>query len=60
MVARSASGDQRLIADAIRWMDDGSRPGYGFEPTHAPGADTEAVLTQWLGATAPGASRPGA
>jgi crotonobetainyl-CoA:carnitine CoA-transferase CaiB-like acyl-CoA transferase len=50
MLAKSDGGEQQLIADAVRWMDDGNRPGHGFRPVGEPGADTEAAMREWLGA----------
>lgn len=39
------------MLDALRWMDDGWRPGAGQPPSPGLGEHTEAVLKDWLGAT---------
>jgi alpha-methylacyl-CoA racemase len=46
------------IADPIRWMETGTRPGADASPSPALGADTEEVLARWLGAGV-GEGRPG-
>ena len=38
------------IADPVRWMETGTRPGDGATPSPPLGADTSDVLQRWLGA----------
>lgn len=49
LVQQRDSSPVAHVADPIRWMSDGSRPGDHAAHSRELGADTEAVLREWLG-----------
>jgi len=50
LVERDWIGRVPNVLGAVRFLDDGSRPGQGAGPASQAGADTAAVVESWLGA----------
>lgn len=48
LIERDWAGKMPNILSPIRWLDDGTRPGAGARPASAAGADTAAVIQEWL------------